>query len=117
MLVSGVWSGIHVLSTYRKTRSERLGVTNSCVPRPHAPTPIPKTCVPMFGERAFRTWSHVLAGACGIAVLFLGVMVMAEEVIGDGARVTRAGLTMSAAAFVGYVGVAWLIRLDAARSR
>ena len=44
-------------------------------------------------------------------------MVMAEEVIGKGARVTRAGLTMSAAAFVGYIGVAWLIRLDKARSR
>ena len=71
----------------------------------------------MFGERAFRTWPHVIAGACGISVLFLGVMVMAEEVIGDGARVTRVGLTMSAAAFIGYIGVAWLIRLDEARSR
>ena len=44
-------------------------------------------------------------------------MVMAEEVIGDGARVTRAGLMISAAAFLGYVGVAGLIRLDEARSR
>ena len=66
----------------------------------------------MFGGRAFRTWTHVVAGACGIAVLFLGVMVLSEEVIGDGARVTRAGLAMSAAAFLGYVGVAWLIRRD-----
>ena len=71
----------------------------------------------MFDGRAFRTWTHVVAGACVLAVLFLGIMVMAEEVIGDGARVTRAGLMMSAAAFVGYVGVAWLIRLDEARSR
>ena len=71
----------------------------------------------MFGGRAFRTWHHVLVGACGISVLFFGVMVMAEAVIGDGARVTRAGLTMSAAAFIGYIGVAWLIRLDEARSR
>ena len=71
----------------------------------------------MFGGRAFRTWTHVLAGACGIAVLFLGVMIMAEEVIGDGgARVTRAGLMISAAAFLGYVGVAGIIRLDEARS-
>jgi hypothetical protein len=66
----------------------------------------------MFGGRAFRTWTHVLAGACGIAVLFLGVMVMAEVVIGEGARVTRAGLVMSAAAFLGYLGVSWLIRRD-----
>lgn len=71
----------------------------------------------MFGGRAFRTWTRVLAGACGIAVLFLGVMVMAEEVIGDGARVTRPGLMISAAAFLGYVGVAGIIRLDEARSQ
>jgi hypothetical protein len=44
-------------------------------------------------------------------------MVMAEEVIGDGARVTRAALTVSAAAFVGYLAVSWLIRLDEAQSR
>ncbi len=70
----------------------------------------------MFDGRAFRTWTHVIAGACVLSVLFLGIMVMAEEVIGDGARVTQAGLTMSAAAFLGYIGVAWLIRLDEARS-
>ncbi len=68
----------------------------------------------MFSGRAFRTWTHVVAGACGIAALFLGVMVMAEEVIGDRARVTRAALVMSAAAFLGYIGVAWLIRRDEA---
>jgi hypothetical protein len=71
----------------------------------------------MFDGRAFRSWTHVLIGACSLAVLFLGVMVMAEEVIGDGARVTQAGLRMCAAAFVGYIAVAWLIRLDEARSR
>lgn len=71
----------------------------------------------MFDARAFRTWTHVLVGACGVSILFLAVMVMAEEVIGDGARVTRAGLKMSAAAFVGYIAVAWLTRLDEARSQ
>lgn len=71
----------------------------------------------MFDGRAFRTWTHVLVGACSLSILFLGIMVMAEEVIGDGARVTRVGLMMSAAAFVGYLGVAWLIRLDEARPR
>lgn len=71
----------------------------------------------MFDARAFRTWTRILAGACGISLLFLGVMVMAEEVLGRGARVTRAGLTMSAAAFLGYVGVAWMICRDEAGSR
>lgn len=71
----------------------------------------------MFDARAFRTWTHVLVGACGVSILFLAVMVMAEEVIGEGARVTRVGLRMCAAAFVGYIAVAWLIRLTEARSR
>lgn len=71
----------------------------------------------MFDGRAFRTWTHVLAGACGFSVLFLGIMVMAEEVIGDGARVTQTGLTISAAAFLGYLGTAWIVRLDEARPR
>lgn len=64
----------------------------------------------MFGERAFQTWSRVLVGACGFAFLFLGVMVMAEEVMGEGARITQPAITISMAAFVGYVGTAWIIR-------
>ena len=71
----------------------------------------------MFDGRAFRTWTHILAGACVLSLLFFGIMVMAEEVIGDGARVTRAALAMSAAAFVGYFAVSLLVRLDEARSR
>lgn len=71
----------------------------------------------MFDGRAFRTWTHVLAGACVLSLLFFGIMVMAEEVIGNGARITRAALAMSAAAFVGYFAVALLIRLDEAKSR
>lgn len=66
----------------------------------------------MFSGRAFRTWGHIFVGACGFAFLFLGVMVLAEEVIGDGPRLTRAAVTISSAAFVGYVGTAWIIRRD-----
>jgi hypothetical protein len=39
-------------------------------------------------------------------------MVMAEEVVGDGARLTRAAIIVALAAFGGYVGTAWIIRLD-----
>lgn len=66
----------------------------------------------MFDERAFRSWGLVLAGACVVSGLFLGVMLMVEEVVGDGARLTRAAITVALAAFVGYVGTAWIIRLD-----
>lgn len=69
----------------------------------------------MFDGRVFRTWSHILAGACGFAILFLVVMVMAESALGERARITRSGVTISAAAFVGYIIVAWIIRLDEAR--
>ncbi|MFB6231246.1 MAG: ABC transporter permease [Salinibacter sp.] len=66
----------------------------------------------MFGGRAFRTWPRVLAGACGVSILFFVVMVMAEQALGDRVRITRAGLLISAAAFVGYIAVSWIIRLD-----
>lgn len=66
----------------------------------------------MFNERAFRTWGHVLLGACVVAGLFLAVMLMVEEVVGPGARLSRAAVTVTAAAFFGYLGTAWIIRLD-----
>lgn len=65
----------------------------------------------MFDNRAFRTWGHILLGACVFSTLFLVLMVLAEAVMGDGARLSRAAVTMSGAAFVGYVGTAWIVRL------
>ncbi len=66
----------------------------------------------MFNRAAFQTWRRVLAGACVVAGLFLGVMLLVEEVVGDGARLSRAVLVVTTAAFLGYVGTAWIIRLD-----
>jgi len=66
----------------------------------------------MFNERAFRSWGDVLMGACLVSGLFLGLMLMVEEVVGDGARLSRAALAVTAAAFLGYLGTAWIIRLD-----
>jgi hypothetical protein len=64
----------------------------------------------MFDEIAFRTWAHVLVGASVFALLFLVIMLMAEQVAGEGARLTRATVAVSVAAFVGYVGTAWIVR-------
>lgn len=64
----------------------------------------------MFDDRAFRSWELVFAGACVVSGLFLAVMLMVEEVAGDGARFSRAAVTIALAAFVGYVGTAWIIR-------
>jgi hypothetical protein len=66
----------------------------------------------MFNGRAFRTWGHVLVGACVVTGLFLAVMLMVEEVVGRGARLSRAAVTVTVAAFLGYLGTAWIIRLD-----
>jgi hypothetical protein len=66
----------------------------------------------MFNKWAFRTWGHVLIGAFVVAGLFLAVMLMVEEVVGRGARLSRAAVTVTVAAFLGYLGTAWIIRLD-----
>lgn len=71
----------------------------------------------MFSKYAFRTWGHVLVGACVVSSLFFVLMLMVEEVVGGGARPSRAVLAITAAAFVGYLGTAWIIRLDRPRER
>lgn len=64
----------------------------------------------MFGLRAFRTWTHVVAGATVFGILFMLIVVMAEYVIGNGVRITPAARRLSMAAFVGYFAAAWLVR-------
>lgn len=64
----------------------------------------------MFDERAFQTWEDVLIGASVVSGLFLAVMLMVEEVVGTGMRPSRAVITVTVAAFVGYLGTAWIIR-------
>lgn len=68
----------------------------------------------LFSARAFRTWGHVLVGASLFALSFVGIMLAAEHVVEGSARFTRATKAIGAAAFVGYVGTAWLIRREAA---
>ncbi len=66
----------------------------------------------MFDDRAFQTWGHVLAGACVLSGLFLVLMLMIEEVTGGGARLSQAAVTVTVAAFFGYLGMAWIIRRE-----
>lgn len=70
----------------------------------------------MFDGRAFRSWARVLVGACVLSSLFLTIMVMTEEVVGEGARLSRAALVVTAAAFLGYVGTAWIVRREMSAS-
>lgn len=66
----------------------------------------------MFDGRAFRSWGHVLFGACLLSGLFFGLMLMTEEVVGGGAHLSRAVVTVTLAAFIGYLGTAWIIRRE-----
>lgn len=64
----------------------------------------------MFDERAFQSWDRILVGGFVLAVLFLGIVMMMEEVVGGGARLSRPAIVIAVAAFVGYVCTAWIIR-------
>ncbi len=66
----------------------------------------------MFDGSAFRTWPLVFAGATIFAIAFIVLMLLFEHVAGDGAHLTRAVLGIGGAAFIGYIGTAWIIRLD-----
>jgi len=64
----------------------------------------------MFDDRAFASWSSVLVGAVGFAMLF-GLAAMMSGLLFDGVfRVDRTAMSFAAAAFVGYLGVSALIR-------
>jgi len=66
--------------------------------------------VAMFDRRAFQSWAHIVLGALLFAGAFLVVMILARPVIGTDATFHRATFAISAAAFLGYLGTAWLIR-------
>lgn len=68
------------------------------------------TIMSLLNERAFQTWGNILMGASVVAGLFLVIMLMVEEVVGVGMHPSRAVVTMTVAAFVGYLGTAWIIR-------
>lgn len=64
----------------------------------------------MFDSQAFRSWPHILVGACCFALLF-GVAVAMGEALFDGTiRLTRTVAGFGACAFLGYVGVALILR-------
>jgi len=65
----------------------------------------------MFDDRAFRTWRQVFVGAFVFGSLFFGIVVMAEGVIGARPRLSRAAVALGGAAFFGYVGAAWFVRV------
>ncbi len=66
----------------------------------------------LFSARAFRTWGHILVGASLFAMSFIAIMLAAEQVVDGGVHFARATKAIGGAAFVGYVGTAWLVRRE-----
>jgi len=64
----------------------------------------------MFEDQAFRSWPLIFAGA-GIFGLLFGCVALLTEVLFEGKpHLTPTVIGFSTAAFLGYVGAAWIIR-------
>lgn len=64
----------------------------------------------MFDSEAFHSWPHIILGASIFAVLF-GLMTAMGEALFDGYfRPSRVSLGLAVGAFIGYLGVALLVR-------
>jgi hypothetical protein len=66
----------------------------------------------MFDSQAFRTWPHIFFGAFLFAILFGSAVAMGEALFDGSLRMTRAVVGLGAAAFIGYVGVAIIVRYE-----
>ncbi|GIV59433.1 hypothetical protein GQ464_005800 [Rhodocaloribacter litoris] len=64
----------------------------------------------MFDDRAFRTWPRVITVALTFAFLF-GLIAVLSDLLFDGVlRLSPRALGFGLLAFIGYLGVAGLIR-------
>lgn len=66
----------------------------------------------MFGARAFASWPIIFLGAVCFAVLFASVGMMTEYVFDGEFHVTKHVIGLSLFAFVGYVLVAYQVRIE-----
>lgn len=64
----------------------------------------------MFGNHAFQSWAVIFVGAVFFAMLFMMLGMMTELLFEGAFRMTPGVLGFGLAAFVGYVGVAIVLR-------
>lgn len=69
----------------------------------------------MFESNLFHSWFLVLLGGMLFAGLFGFVAMLSDLVLGGELQVNQKALSMGALAFVGYVGVAALLKSDRQR--
>lgn len=66
----------------------------------------------MFDGHAFQSWYHIFAGALLFALLFGMAASMGEALFDGTLRLTRSVVGIATGAFLGYLGVAYLIRRE-----
>ena len=71
----------------------------------------------MFDGQAFESWYHIVLGALCFAVLFGAAVAMGEALFDGSLRVTRSVVGLGGGAFLGYIGVAMLVRYEGAGGR
>ena len=64
----------------------------------------------MFDSQAFQSWSHIIVGAFVFALLFAAAVAMGEALFEGSIRVSRAVVGLGGGAFLGYIGVAVIVR-------
>ena len=68
-----------------------------------------------FDNQAFASWHVILVGAVCFAGLFTLLGMMSQLVTEGGFQVNRRVVAFGLAAFVGYIGIASLLRQDPPR--
>ncbi|NBC01780.1 MAG: hypothetical protein GVY15_13090 [Bacteroidetes bacterium] len=66
----------------------------------------------MFGNRAFNSWPLVLTGAAVFSGFFMILLLMTDAVLEEPVGSLSSVLSFGAVAFIGYVGVAFILRQD-----
>ena len=69
----------------------------------------------MFGRQAFDSWLFVVFSAACFGLLFGVAALMGEALFDGNVRLTRAVVGLGIGAFLGYLGVAFLVRRDRER--
>lgn len=64
----------------------------------------------MFDGQVFQSWYHIVLGALCFAILFGATVAMGEALFDGSFGVSRAVVGLGGGAFVGYIGVALLVR-------
>lgn len=71
----------------------------------------------MFDDHAFQSWPLIVGGALLFGGLF-GVVALLSEVVFEGApRLTANVVGLSLAAFIGYLGTAFILRQDSGEGK